>query len=215
MAMEMTMQSLRRISSGRGCFFKREEGTKPINFLVCRDIGGKSVGFASSLSEPDTFDTRSIISHQSLIESILCLSGTTQIYDPVIEWVAIDVINNFWYGRSIDQQPREAVRREGDASDIDPPIVYPTAFVAIAASRQFTSKQGIPAFMRFRVWKMMSGSRPPCESASVRIVNKTFADKLDIEQFLGSHAFLLKGAVVRGVGTAGNGADIPFIAQAA
>ena len=194
---ELSVQSGSGAVSCFGGFFDSLEISEVLSLAVDRDAG-----VVASSIQGNTLDAGVAVCSWARVEPLLTLRGQTEVVDPIVQRVSVDVVDSLSGVGSMGHKPREAMRHPDMTRQSDDPTNM--AAGTGARSRWFPREFAIPLPMAPVVSEMRSGPLSPREDASVGIVIQALANETDLGQFVNSHRGLPEGAW-SGMSPASNG----------
>jgi len=194
---ELSVQSGSGTVSCFGGFFDSLEISEVLSLAVDRDAG-----VVASSIQGNTLDAGVAVCSWARVESLLTLRGQTEVVDPIVQRISVDVVDSLSGVGPMGYEPCEAMRHPDMTRQSDDP----TNMTAGAGTRPrwFPREFAVPLPMAPVVNEMRSGSLSPREDAGVGTVIQTLANETDLGQFIDSHRGLPKGAW-SGMSPASNG----------
>ena len=168
-ASELTEGFPCRFAPSASRFFKCGEVAERVAFALNGEVSKEPYAVAA-MPEVDAFNGGGGTGRG--ISQVLTVRRNSQIADPVVQRVPIDVVDNVRNGFSSLQQPYDTMCLHEVTTETKAPIILP-AFGA--GPCWLASELGVPPFVRFGVREVVGWSFAPCENASDRIVIHTLS----------------------------------------
>jgi hypothetical protein len=186
------MQTRGGLPARSGGFLKTVKGAEVMSHTSDGDI--RDIASCPDLQRKDALNSRQIISAAPSVHLILGCRCGAQVGNSVVQWVAINVVDDIRHCLSVDEQPSKPMQ------SIDNPVDG-CALIIVAASvstpHRLAGVSAAPAFVFIVSPEVMLRPVSPYESACCWIVIQAFAHISRVWQYLRSHSDLHTGLVVR------------------
>ena len=187
------MQTRGGLPARSGGFLKTVKGAEVMPHASDGDI--RNIAPCPDLQGKDTLNSRQVIGAPARIHLILGCRRGAQVGNSVVQWIAINVVDDIRHCLSVDEQPSKPMQSIGNPVD-------GCALIVVAASvstpHRLAGVSAAPAFVFIVSPEVMRWPVSPYESACFWIVIQALAYIGRIRQCLRSHSDLHTGLVVRG-----------------